>query len=143
VELKNRRVKSGGFSLLEVMIALSILAFGMLTATVGQISAMKTSRQSRTQMLAMYLAEEQMETFHGMTSADVIAATGDPNYPNDPANPIDPDPGDDDQIQFTRRWFIQQDTPEVGVISLRVEVDWVSPLGFSRTATLQSLKADL
>ncbi|MFQ5416287.1 MAG: prepilin-type N-terminal cleavage/methylation domain-containing protein [Myxococcota bacterium] len=134
---------ASGFSLLEVMIALSILAFGMLTATVGQISALKTSRQSRTQMLAMYLAEQQMEAFQAMTAADVLAATGDPNYPNDPANPIDPDPGDDDDVQFTRRWFIQQDTPEVGVISLRVEVDWVSPLGFARTTTLQSHKAEL
>jgi len=143
VELRKRPTNTRGFSLLEVMIALSILAFGMLTATVGQISAMKTSRQSRTQMLAMYLAEQQMETFHGMTTADVIAAASDPNYPNDPANPIDPDPGDDNDINFNRRWFIQQDTPETGVISLRVEVDWVSPLGFTRTATLQSLKAGL
>ena len=132
-----------GFSLLEVMIALSILAFGMLAATVGQVSAMKTSRQSRTQMLAMYLAEQQIETFQAMTTADLVAAISDPNYPSDPTNPIDPDPGDDNSVTFVRRWFIQPDAVETGLISLRVEVDWVSPLGFSRTTTLRSFKAAL
>ncbi|MBW2667214.1 MAG: prepilin-type N-terminal cleavage/methylation domain-containing protein, partial [Deltaproteobacteria bacterium] len=57
---------AGGFSVLEVMIALSILAFGMMAAMAGQVSALKTIRQSRTQMLAMYLAEEQMEDFQAM-----------------------------------------------------------------------------
>jgi prepilin-type N-terminal cleavage/methylation domain-containing protein len=132
-----------GFSLLEVMIALSILAFGMLAATVGQVSALKTSRQSRTQMLAMYLAEQQIETFQAMTTADVIAAISDPNYPDDPSNPIDPDPGDDNTVTFDRRWFIQPNALETGLITLTVEVDWVSPLGFSRTTTLRSFKAAL
>lgn len=125
------------------MIALSVLGFGMLAASVGQLSALKTSQQSRSQTVAMYLAEQQMETFQSMTAADVVAAAADPNYPDDPTNPIDPDPGDSDVTVFNRRWFIQQDTPEAGVLSLRVEVDWVDPLGFTRTATLRSLKADL
>ena len=138
-----RRRSAGGFSVLEVMIALSILAFGMLAAMVGQVSALKTIRQSRTQMLAMYMAEEQMEDFQAMTTADVIAAISDPNYPDDPANPIDPDPGDDNAVAFNRRWFIEPDAVETGVMRLTVEVDWVSPLGFARTTTLRSFKAAL
>lgn len=141
MEVRKRR--SGGFSLLEVMIALSILGFGMLAASVGQLSALKTSRQSRSQTLSMYLAEQQLEAFMSMSSADVVAATTDPNYPNDPNNPIDPDPGDDDTTRFNRRWFIVQDSPEVGVISIRVEVDWVDPLGFTRTTALRGMKAEL
>jgi prepilin-type N-terminal cleavage/methylation domain-containing protein len=141
MEVRKRR--SGGFSLLEVMIALSILGFGMLAASVGQLSALKTSRQSRSQTLSMYLAEQQLEAFMSMSSADVIAATTDPNYPDDPNNPIDPDPGDDDTTRFNRRWFITQDSPEVGVISIRVEVDWVDPLGFTRTTALRGMKAEL
>jgi prepilin-type N-terminal cleavage/methylation domain-containing protein len=133
----------GGFTLLEVMIALSILGFGMLAASVGQLSALKTSRQSRSQTLSMYLAEQQMEAFQSMSAADVLAEIAAPGYPDDPANPIDPDPGDDDVITYDRRWFIEDDTPEVGVISIRVEVDWVDPLGFTRTTALRSLKAKL
>jgi prepilin-type N-terminal cleavage/methylation domain-containing protein len=142
MDLRRRR-SARGFSLLEVMIALSILGFGMLAAMVGQVSALKSTRQSRTQMLAMYLAEQQMEAFQAMTTTDLVAAVADPNYPDDPANPIDPDPADDDAVTFNRRWFIQPNGVETNLISLTVEVDWVSPLGFSRTTTLRSFKAAL
>jgi len=137
------RRRDSGFSLLEVMIALSILGFGMLAASVGQLSALKTSRQSRSQTLSMYLAEQQMEAFQSMSGADVKAAVADPAYPNDPANPIDPDPGDDDTTTFNRRWFVTPDSPEAGTITIRVEVDWVDPLGFTRTTELRSMKADI
>jgi prepilin-type N-terminal cleavage/methylation domain-containing protein len=140
VELRSQR---GGFSLLEVMIALAILGFGMLAASVGQLSALKNSRQSRSQTVSMYLAEQQMEAFQSMSSDDVIAASADPGYPDDPSNPIDPDPGDDEVVRYNRRWFIQQNDPEPGSISIRVEVDWVDPLGFTRTTALRSLKAEL
>jgi Tfp pilus assembly protein PilV len=140
--LRQKR-SAGGFSVLEVMIALSILAFGMLAAMAGQVSALKTTRESRTQMLAMYLAEEQMEDFQSMTSADVIAAISDLNYPNDPWNPIDPDPDDDDSVTFDRRWFIAPNALGPGLMRLTVEVDWENSLGFTRTTTLRSLKAAL
>jgi hypothetical protein len=91
----------------------------------------------------MYLAEQQMEAFQSMSSDDVIAASADPGYPDDPSNPIDPDPGDDEVVRYNRRWFIQQNDPEPGSISIRVEVDWVDPLGFTRTTALRSLKAEL
>ena len=141
MELTRRR--GSGFSLLEVMIALSILGFGMLAASVGQISALKTSRQSRSQTVSMYLAEQQLEAFMSMSAADVLAAIGDPSYPNDPNNPIDPDTADGDATQFNRRWFITGDSPEPGVITIRFEVDWVDPLGFTRTTELRGMKADI
>lgn len=137
------RRRADGFSLLEVMIALSILGFGMLAASVGQLSALKNSRQSRSQTLSMYLAEQQLEAFQSMSSADVLAAMTDPSYPNDPNNPIDPDTADDDVTTFNRRWFITPDSPEAGTITIRVEVDWVDPLGFTRTTELRSMKAEL
>jgi Tfp pilus assembly protein PilV len=140
--LRQKR-SAGGFSVLEVMIALSILAFGMLAAMAGQVSALKTTRESRTQMLAMYLAEEQMEEFQSMTTADLIAAISDVNYPNDPDNPIDPDTDDDEAVTFDRRWFIAPNALGPGLMRLTVEVDWVNSLGFTRTTTLRSLKAAL
>ena len=140
---ERRTRNEAGFSLIEVMIAFTILAFGLMTATVGQISAFKTSRQSRSQILAMYLAEQQLETIQSMSATDVKALPGVVGYPDDPNNPIDPDPGDGATMAFDRRWFITPDSPEVGVIGVTIEVDWVDPLGFTRTTSLQSIKADL
>jgi len=144
MELKTRRKRRGsGFSMIEVMIALAILGFGLLAATAGQLAAIKTSRQSRTQTGAMYLAIQQMELFQSMPSDDVIAAITDPNYPDDPNNPIDPDPNDDDTTTYARSWTLTEDDPENGSISIVIDVDWTDSLGRARTTSLRSLKAEL
>ena len=127
-----------GFSLLEVMVALGILAVGVLGATSAQLMAMKLSTSSRYAGLAIQLAEGQIETLQAMSAADVITL----GTANDPNNPLDPDPNDGVGMEFTRRWIITPDSPEVGVLSLQVEVDWVDGLGTTRTTTLQSVMAD-
>ncbi|MBW2421759.1 MAG: prepilin-type N-terminal cleavage/methylation domain-containing protein [Deltaproteobacteria bacterium] len=142
MELKSRK-KKRGFSLLEIMIALSILGFGLLMASLGQLTAVKKARDSRSQSLAMYLAQQQMETFQSMPSDDVIAARSDGDYPNDPRNPFDPDPNDDNSTRFDRRWFVTLNDPVSGSLGLRVEVDYVNSLGVTRTVVLRSLKAEL
>ncbi len=91
---------------------------------------------------ATYLAEQQMEAFLDMPGADLLVLLADVGYPNDATNPIDPDPGDDDEMEFNRRWTIQPDTPEVGVFSLAVAVDWVDGNGTTRTSELRSMRAD-
>ncbi len=128
-----------GFSLLEVMVALAILAIGVLAATTGQLMAMKLSTTSRHAGLAMQLAEQQMETFQAMPAADLKTL----GTANDPNNPLDPDPNDGVAMAFTRRWIITPDSPEADVIALEVQVDWSDGLGQARTTSLRNLKADL
>ena len=134
--------RRGGFSLLEVMVALSILAVGLLSVTTGQILAIKSSASSRSNTVAMSLATERVEELRLMTGTGVKALTTAPGYPNDPANPIDPDPGDGAAMQFQRRWLIAADTPEPGIITMTVEVDWINQLGNVKTARIQTLKVD-
>ena len=63
--------RTGGFSLIEVMVALGIMGVGVLGATSGQLMAKKFSATSRHAVLAMQLAEEQMEILQAMPAADV------------------------------------------------------------------------
>ena len=133
------RARSGS-SLLEVTVALGLLAYGVLGVTAGQIFAIKFSDASRSDTSSMYLAEQQMEIFRVMSAADVKDLLTDPGYPNDPDNPLQPD--STSSTTFSRRWLIQTDTPEAGVITITVEVDWIDSVGNVRTASLQSLKAD-
>jgi prepilin-type N-terminal cleavage/methylation domain-containing protein len=138
--VRAREERCGGFSLLEVMVALGILAIGVVGMTAGQVLALKVSSTSRSHTMALDLAEEQMEVFEATTAADVLTLVG---SPNDPDNPIMMDPGTGVPVPFTRSWEILADTPEVGVIQMTVMVGWVNALGRPRTARLQSLKADL
>jgi len=134
------RNSKAGFTLIEVMISLGILAFGILGLMAGQIASMRFSEDSREHTLAMKLAEEQMETLQAMTPGDVLALLLDPNYPNDPDNPIDPDPNDDYQVAFNRRTQVADDSPEAGMMTLTVEVDFLNALGAWQTARVQSFK---
>lgn len=137
--VQGERIKRpAGFSLIEVMVALGILGFGLLGVTAGHLLAMRVSTSSRGATLAMDLAETQLETFQAMTATDVLALQG---TPNDPANPIDPDPSDDTSMAFDRRWIIVPDTPEANVISITIEVDWIDAVGTPRTTRIGSLKA--
>ena len=129
-----------GISMVEVMVALVILGIGILGTTAGQLAAIKLSSDSRIHSEAMYLAEQQLETFEAMSGADVAALAG---TTSDPANPIDPDPNDATAMGLNRSWTITTDTPEAGVITIQVDVSWTNSLGLVRTASVQSLKAEL
>ena len=136
------RTRRGGFSLIELMVALGILAFGILAATASQIGSMKVSKESRNRTVAMNLAEEQMEIFEVMAPADVLALVTGPGFLPDPNNPIDPDPGDGATMRFIRTWQIETDTPEAGVMRITIAVGWQDGLGQLRTARIQALKVD-
>jgi prepilin-type N-terminal cleavage/methylation domain-containing protein len=131
-----------GISLLEVMIAMSVLGFGMLALASAQLSAMKFSDQSRSKSDAHYLAQQQMEAFRAMTRAAIDAERTLPTYPNDPANPIDSDPQDGRITRYNRSWTIQADTPEIGVYTIAVSVGWTGRFGINRSVTIESYKSE-
>lgn len=136
-----QRARSG-FSMLEVMIALSILAVGIIGVMATQITAMKLSGDSRVKTQAAYLAQQQIETIRAMDPGDVLDLVDAVGYPNDPNNPIDPNPNDGQDVTFVRRWVVEEDTPEAGVIQVTVEVDWPNRLGATRTVRLRTMIAD-
>ncbi len=135
-----KRERASGFTLLEVMIALGLLAVGVLGVAGAQITALKYSRDSSLRAQAMFVAEQQLETIHGMSPINVIALKADSDYP-DAYDPIDPTPGDGDPTTFERRLDISEDAPEVGVMTITVEVDWTNSLGLTQTLSLRSMKA--
>ena len=127
-----RRIRSrrcSGVSLLEVVIALAILGFGMLGAAAAQIAAYRQADLSRERVLAHSLAQQQVETFQAMSTTALEAIRTDAGYPNDPDNPIDPDPNDAMPMAFNRTWTITPDTPEDDVFTILVTISWNGALG--------------
>lgn len=135
----NRRFQ--GISLIEVIIALSILGFGMLGIAAAQISAYRFTDSSRERGMAHGLAQQQLEIFQSMSSTALEAIRADGGYPNDPLNPIDPDTFDNTTMAFNRSWTITPDTPETGVYTIVVNVDWTGNAG-AQTLQLESFKSE-
>lgn len=135
--------RKGGMSLIETMIALAILGFGVLGAAAAQITAVKFARESRLRTEAYYLAEQQMEAFQAMDGAAIDDVLNDADYPNDSNNPLDPDPGDGLTRAYARSWSIQPDTPEAGVYTISVTVQWTGTQGQTRSVVIESIKTDV
>ena len=125
-----------GFTLIEIMIAMAILAVGLLGIAAAQLAALHLSSKSRNLTIAMHLAQEKIEEFHALPAAS-LPATG-----NDPDNPIDLNPSDDDETTYNRRWTISPNSPVANMTTMLVQVDWLeSKTGQVRTTSLESMKA--
>lgn len=136
--------RKGGFSILEVLIALFILA-AILLASSSLIfkSAMIADRGTR-ETEAMSLAQGKLEEL----KAEALRPPPDESTPGgfdtlasgaDPA-PLNPDGSAGGH--YTRSWTVTSDTPEPFSKTIVVTVTWSSPEG-APSITLSSIVSDL
>ncbi len=112
-----------GFSLIEVMIAICILAFGILAVASLQVSAIRGNSSANRVTAATTLAEQRMEALKSTgflslantswTSAETIG-------------------------RFSRQWQI---TTTGNLKQIDVRVMWTDPLGISRQVNISSYLA--
>lgn len=88
---------SAGFTLLEVLIAMFILAFGLLAIAQMQVTAIRGNAFSNRTTTALTLAQDKIEELSGLSFDNHQLAAGD-----HPAG-ADPNP---DLSPYTRRWNI-------------------------------------
>jgi prepilin-type N-terminal cleavage/methylation domain-containing protein len=118
-----------GFSLIETLIAISILAFGMLAAASMQYSTVRNNTTGNTSTQANSLAKAQLEMLKNQDIASTALAVGD--YV-DPA-PIDAN-GNPGGI-YHRSWKI--DPLGTSARRIRVTVEWTK-FGISRQVIVRS-----
>jgi len=130
----------GGFGLLELLIAMTILAIGMLGIMKLQMQAGFGNAASRHNSAAVNLARSKLEEIKRIGAYSIqegaIAGLNDTDTTNDLANWSSPDftegpfnesedSGSGGKI-FTRSWNVVHDFPIAGFKTIRVRVSWNS-----------------
>jgi type IV pilus assembly protein PilV len=126
---QNTLKKENGFSLIEMLIAMSVLAFGMLAAASMQYSTVRNNTTGNTATQANSLAKAQLEMLKNQDIASTALAVGDYVDPT----PVDAN-GNPGGI-YNRSWRI--DPLGTSARRIRVTVEWTK-FGRSRQVIVRS-----
>jgi type IV pilus assembly protein PilV len=109
--------RSDGFTLLEVMIALVILAVGLLGLAALQLTAVKSNAFSGEMTYATMKAQQYAEVFKSLPFTDTdLDSTGNPH------TAIESSKG----VQYTVTWNVTDNVPATDMKSINITVEWTS-----------------
>jgi type IV pilus assembly protein PilV len=106
-----------GFTLLETLIALTILAIGLLGLLGLQIVALKGNDSGFRISTAVALGEQRIEELKELEASNALLTTG--NHA-DGTTTIQ-------TVVYTRSYVIADDTPVAGVSTLSMTITWTDP----------------
>ena len=123
-QLRCRRDRRAGFTLLEAMVALSILAVGLLAMLGMQLQAVRQSEWGRHTTAAGTIARDQLEMFNRLAWAD--AQLQPTNWTALVARDVTVDSTLGDQLEqrFNVQWRITTDPANANLRQLDVRVLW-------------------
>lgn len=110
---KIRKVNNdAGFSLLEVLIAMVILAIGLLGVAAMQLNAISGNAYGTKLNGATERIQIKMEALRNLTYDEVVSEVEDM-----------------DEEGFVRKTIVQKNTPEDGAKTVEVQVSWTDQTG--------------
>jgi type IV pilus assembly protein PilV len=129
---RHRKIQnSGGFSLIELLIAMAILAFGMLAAASMQYSAIKNNTNGNIYTQANMLAKAKLEYLKNLDIDSVELISQVDPYSDAGLINENEQPGG----IYNRQWWIQDLGTQARTITVRVE--WTR-LGDTRSVEMVS-----
>jgi type IV pilus assembly protein PilV len=121
--------QASGFTLLEVLIAVTVIGVGFMAAASMQGTSISGNSRSAFMTAATYLAEDKLEELRN-TDYMAITAAGSPE------NNID-ELGNAGGI-YSRSWTVVNDSPGLLMKEVTVTVDWVER-GVSHTLAITTV----
>ncbi|MEW6188014.1 MAG: prepilin-type N-terminal cleavage/methylation domain-containing protein [Thermodesulfobacteriota bacterium] len=101
------RKNKAGFTLVEILVAITLILFGLLGAAQLQVMTIFTNSTSSQRTTAITLAQDRLEELRTRPFAQI----GTP-------------PFSDTSGLYTRTWTIQNNTPAAGMAQVTVTVTW-------------------
>lgn len=112
-----------GFSLLEILVALSIFTFAVLGLAVGTVTITRTNNNSHLNATAINLAQAKLEELRAMKNTAFAALSCTPCTDTHSAA----------GMTFNRSWTILANNPATGMNRIDVTVGWTDYTAQSMT----------
>ncbi len=121
-----RSVARGGFTLLEILVTMSIFSISFLALAAAASSVMRANQTSYASTIATNFAQDKMEELMAgtalpvaCTAFDIVGCSDTPTSPSD--------------VTFNRSWRITANAPVAGVTRIEIQLDWNDHTGHSLT----------
>jgi type IV pilus assembly protein PilV len=152
------RKRQEGYTLVEILIAIGILAFGLMAVATMQVTAIKTNATASGISQGITLAQAKLEELMNLSYIDLIDTTGDGtdeddgfglNNTVDPADECNNEPVSDGfwpndwdcTASYRLFWNIAVDEPVTNSKTIRVIVTWTER-GRDKSIALDFIKTD-
>lgn len=127
---------SAGFSLIEMMIAITILGFGLMGIAAMQINVMRGSQGSRDLTAAVGIAQGQLERLTRLDWSDIPVAAW--STPVEATSQVDGSVRQRDQVYMVNQRVSALVVGQTRTID--VQVSWVDPRRGNRSFNLTTVK---
>lgn len=134
--MKIKRRSSAGFSLIEMMIAITILGFGLMGIAAMQINVMRGSQGSRNLTAAVSIAQGQLEQLTRLDWSDLPVAAW--STPVAATSRIDGSVEQSDRVYMVDQRVTAIIAGQTRAVDVRVS--WTDPRRGNRTFNLTTVK---
>ena len=126
--LNTEKSAAAGFTLIEVLVAMSIFSIAVLGLAVGATTVMRANQTGLYSTIATNQAQDKLEELKGMTVSTLPTC---PTYTTSGCSDTKSSSG----VNFSRSWQIISNSPVTGVNRIDIKVDWTDYTSHSTTVS--------